>query len=81
MYACRHELAATLADVMFFRTRLSVLAADAGASAVERVVRDNATVRQPARCQTLAESLTTSSDARRLVRWGVSISAMLIPSS
>lgn len=36
-FACQHELAATLADVMFFRTRLSVLAEDAGASAVERV--------------------------------------------
>lgn len=37
VHACRHELAVSLADVMFLRTRLSVLCEDAGAAAVARV--------------------------------------------
>ncbi|MDR7465356.1 MAG: FAD-dependent oxidoreductase, partial [Armatimonadota bacterium] len=36
-YACRQEMAVTLADVMFLRTRLSVLAEDAGKGVVDRV--------------------------------------------
>ncbi len=37
VYACQREQAVSLADVMFLRTRLSVLADDAGEGAVERV--------------------------------------------
>lgn len=37
VYTCRHEMAVSLADMMFLRTRLSVLCEDAGASAVARV--------------------------------------------
>jgi len=37
VYACREEQAVSLADVMFLRTRLSLLAEDAGEGAVERV--------------------------------------------
>ena len=37
VYACQREQAVSLADVMFLRTRLSVLADDAGAAALERV--------------------------------------------
>jgi glycerol-3-phosphate dehydrogenase len=37
VYACQREQAVSLADVMFLRTRLSVLADDAGEAALERV--------------------------------------------
>ena len=37
VYACRHEMALTLADMMFLRTRLSILCEDGGAGAVSRV--------------------------------------------
>jgi glycerol-3-phosphate dehydrogenase len=37
VYACREEQAVSLADVMFLRTRLSLLAEDAGEGAVDRV--------------------------------------------
>src|SRR5438876_4613646 len=37
VYACRHEMALTLADMMFVRTRLSILCEDGGAGAVSRV--------------------------------------------
>lgn len=37
VHACRHELAVSLADAMFLRTRLSILCEDAGAVAVARV--------------------------------------------
>ncbi len=37
VYACRQEMAVALADVMFLRTRLSVLAEDGGRSAVDQV--------------------------------------------
>jgi glycerol-3-phosphate dehydrogenase len=37
VYACREEMAVALADVMLLRTRLSVLRADGGQSAVDRV--------------------------------------------
>lgn len=37
VYACREEMALTLVDMMFVRTRLSILCEDAGASAVQRV--------------------------------------------
>jgi len=37
VYACRHEMAVTLADMMFLRTRLSILCEDAGEAAAARV--------------------------------------------
>src|SRR3989441_2778401 len=37
VYACRHEMALTLADMMFLRTRLSILCEDAGEAAAARV--------------------------------------------
>jgi glycerol-3-phosphate dehydrogenase len=37
VYACREEMAVTLEDMMFLRTELSILADDAGRSAVARV--------------------------------------------
>ena len=37
VYACRDEMALTLADMMFLRTRLSILCEDAGAAAVARI--------------------------------------------
>jgi len=37
VYACRHEMALTLADMMFLRTRLSILCEDAGQAAAARV--------------------------------------------
>jgi glycerol-3-phosphate dehydrogenase len=37
IYACRAEMAVSLADVMLLRTRLSVLCADGGRDAVDRV--------------------------------------------
>src|SRR2546430_2219540 len=38
VYACMHEIALTLADMMFLRTRLSLLCEDGGAAAGARVV-------------------------------------------
>ena len=36
-YACRHEMALILADMMFLRTRLSILCEDGGTAAGARV--------------------------------------------
>src|SRR5207247_11085991 len=37
VYACRHEMALTLAEIMFLRTRLHILCADGGTAAGARV--------------------------------------------